>query len=90
MKLELVSELVMDQKQQEVESLEKEQRYRHLHHLGALLRQPGVRNSLIPEFASLLMLHSLIQPVSWQGGLEELHPCHHDPQVGAEGLRYSP
>jgi len=66
-KLELMSELVIDQKQ-EVASLEKEQRHRHLHRLGALLRQP----------------------VSWQGGLEVLHPCHHDPQVGAEGLRHSP
>lgn len=67
-KLELVPELVMDQEKQEVASLEKEQRHRHLHHLGALLRQP----------------------VSWQGGLEVLPPCHHDPQVGAEGLHHSP
>ena len=90
MKLELVPELVVDQEKQEVASLEKEQKHRHLHHQGTLLRQPGDRNSFIPEFASLLMLRSLIQPVSWQGGLEVLPPCHHDPQVGAEGLHHSP
>ena len=90
MKLELVPEMVVDRKEQEVASLENEHRHRHLHHLGASLRQPGVRNSFIPKFASLLMSRSLIQPVSWRGGLEVLHPCHHDPQVGAEGLHHSP